>query len=58
MNTVLKSAYEVSRELNVAHTTVYNWISKGLPYHEKKVGLKTIKQFDIQEVKDWIKERG
>ena len=54
----LMSAYQIAKYLDITATTIYNWVKMGLPYKEEKRGLKTVKMFDIQEVKKWIKERG
>ena len=49
-------AYDLAREFGVAHTTIYNWIDRGLPYSEVEQGTKKVKRFDTDEVKEWIKE--
>jgi hypothetical protein len=48
---------EVSRAFNVDLQTVRNWCAKGLPYEEVAKGLKTIKQFNLEEATKWVEEQ-
>jgi predicted site-specific integrase-resolvase len=48
------NAYELAQRLGVAHTTIYRWIKKGLPYTEERKGLSVYKRFNIKEVYEWI----
>lgn len=50
-------AYELADILGCKPVTIYAWLKKGLPYTVKMQGMREIKQFDIDEVKKWIKDQ-
>ncbi len=49
----------LTQELGVSRQTIYNWMAKGLPYKKNFVEntLRFRLDFDLKEVKQWIKER-
>ncbi len=50
------NAYEIAKEIGVAHTTVYGWAKRGLPYTEELKGTQRVMRFDLKEVKKWVEE--
>ena len=52
----LFNAYQLASKLGVTHTTVYSWIEKGLPYEHVTIGNRISMRFDIDKVKDWIRD--
>ena len=47
-------AYELADILGCKPVTIYSWLKKGLPHTVKMQGMREVKQFDIQEVKEWL----
>jgi phage terminase Nu1 subunit (DNA packaging protein) len=48
---------EISRTFGVTLETVVNWCERGLPHDNGFKGLKPVKRFDVEEVKEWINEQ-
>lgn len=49
--------YQLAKELNVSHTTVYRWVENGLPCTYEKSGNRYALRFELEEVKEWIEKQ-
>ena len=52
----LVSAYELAEILNVSHVTIYDYVSKGMPFTSLQHGRRVIKRFDPERCQKWIQE--
>lgn len=52
----LYNAYQLASKLGVTHTTVYTWVDKGLPYERITVGKRVSMRFELDQVKQWLKD--
>lgn len=52
----MKTVQEVALMYNVSTMTIYNWMKRGLPYHEVPKTKTMMKMLNIDEVTDWVKE--
>ena len=50
------SAYKLAEILKVSHVTVYEYVKKGMPYTEKREGLRVMKRFDPEICQKWLEE--
>jgi len=48
---------EAARKHNVSQQTVYNWLTKGLPYSTIRQGLKTIKVIYEEDIDKFINQK-
>ncbi len=51
----LLNAYEIASELQVTHTTVYDWVKEGMPYIKVAKGKQHYMKFDLKECQEWLK---
>lgn len=49
--------YQLAKELNVSHTTVYRWVGNGIPCKYEKKGNRYALTFDLDEAKAWVEEQ-
>ena len=50
------NAYEISKIFGVSPVTVYRWAERGCPHKVYEQGTRYGKEFDLEEVKSWVKE--
>jgi len=50
------NAYQLAKKMKVSHTTIYSWVEKGLPYEHITIGKRISMRFDLEKVKEWLKE--
>jgi DNA-binding transcriptional MerR regulator len=50
-------AYQVAKELGVTPSTIYNWNKKGLKFYIEQNGMKKIKRYELEEVKEWLSKQ-
>lgn len=48
---------ELAKELGVSPRTLWRWIDKGMPHVMEYKGLRPIMKFDIEQVKEWLKQQ-
>lgn len=49
--------YQLAKELNVAHTTIYRWVDNGIPCKYEKTGKRIALRFELDEVKEWVEKQ-
>ena len=50
------NAYEIAKIYGVSPVTVYRWAERGCPHKIYEQGTRYGKEFDLEQVKSWVKE--